>query len=140
VGLIWNLIAVGQQHIQALGEIYKVVELLRLSTKLYKPWVLLSVSDQQQLYGLLEECVSLWSTSGLEEALREMSENVEPGLNNAAKALIASIKNIQSVDVLAVHDHIFIQRRSICKLSLLPQEMLSGNGFWVLMLCCFPHL
>lgn len=115
----------GQQYIQALGEIYKVVELLRLSTKLFKPWVLLSLSDPQQLYGLLEECVSLWPTSGLEEALQQISDNVGTGLNEAPKAFISLIKNIQNVDVLAVHEHVFIQRRSTCRLSLLPQEILS---------------
>ena len=129
MGLIWNLIAAGQQYIQALGEIYKVVELLRLSTKLFKPWVLLSLSDPQQLYGLLEECVSLWPTSGLEEALQQISDNVGTGCNEAAKASISFIKHIQNVDVLAVHEHVCIQRRSTCRLSLLPQEMLSGNGF-----------
>lgn len=115
----------GQQYIQALGEIYKVVELLRLSTKIFKPWVLLSLSDPQQLYGLLEECVSLWPTSGLEEAVQQISDNGGTGLNEAAKAFVAFIKSIQNVDVLAVHEHVFLQRRSTCRLSLLPLEMLS---------------
>ncbi|XP_074311558.1 uncharacterized protein LOC141647321 isoform X2 [Silene latifolia] len=114
----------GQNHIQALGEIYKAVELLGLSAKVYKAWMLFSVSDSSRFVGLLNECRDLWSSSGLEETLQSLSDYIGDGCDEPAKALLASIKNIRDFDVLPVYECVFGQPKSICELSLLPQEML----------------
>ncbi|KAK9732574.1 hypothetical protein RND81_04G007300 [Saponaria officinalis] len=108
----------GQKHIQALGEIYKVVEILGLSAKVYKAWMLFSVSDSSRFMDLLNECRTLWSNSGLEEALQSLSDDI--GFESSE----TSIKNICDFDVLAMHDCVFGDPKSICRLSLLAQESL----------------
>ncbi|KAH9612376.1 hypothetical protein KSS87_005787 [Heliosperma pusillum] len=114
----------GQNHIKALGEIFKAVELLGLSAKVYKAWVLFSVSDSSRFMDLLNECHDLWSSSGLEETLQSLSDDTGFGCDEPTKALLTSIKRIRDFDVLAVHECVFGQPKSICQLSLLPQEML----------------
>lgn len=113
----------GQQFFQALGEIYKIVELLGLSAKVYKPWILLRVSDPSQFFSVLFECGALWANSGLQEALQILSD-VDFRYNETVKTFVASIKKIRDTDVVAVHDSVFFEHKSICQLSLLPQEMI----------------
>ncbi|KAL9235048.1 hypothetical protein vseg_009848 [Gypsophila vaccaria] len=108
----------GRKHVQALGEICKVVELLGLSAKVYEPWTLFSVSESSRFTDLLNECRSLWSNSGLEEALQSLSDDIVIGCGET------SIKTIRDFDVLAMHDCVFGEPKSICRLSLLAQEML----------------
>ncbi|KAK9735409.1 hypothetical protein RND81_04G204200 [Saponaria officinalis] len=116
----------GLKHIQALGEIYKVVELLGLSAEVYKAWMLFSVSDPSQFTGVLNECRALWQNSGLEEALQNLSDDIAFGCDETIKTILGSVKSIRNLDVLAMHDCVFGQRKSVCRLSLLPQEMLQG--------------
>ncbi|KAL2942076.1 Helicase SWR1 [Bienertia sinuspersici] len=115
----------GKQNILALGEIYKVVKLIGLSAKVYKPFVLPNVSNFPQFLGVLDECDALWSKLGLEEAIKRLSNNVDFGRSETAEALITSIRNILDIDTVAVHNCVFIQHKSICQLSLLPEEMLA---------------
>ncbi|XP_021742477.1 uncharacterized protein LOC110708611 isoform X2 [Chenopodium quinoa] len=116
----------GQQFIQALGEIYKVVEILGLSAKVYKQWILLSPSsDPSQFFSVLFECGALWVNSGLERALQNLSDGIDFQCNESAKTLVTSITNIRDIDVVAVHDRVFREHKSICRLSLLPQEIMA---------------
>lgn len=124
-----DLLITGQNYIQALAEIYKVVELLELSAKVYKPWILLNGSHTSQILSALDECDALWSNSGLEEAVQSLSDNVDFGCSETAKALLAAIKNMREIDIFSMHERVFIQHKSICRLSLLPQEMLAGKEF-----------
>lgn len=105
------------------------MKLLELSAKVYKPLILPSMSDSSHLFGALDECEALWSKLGLEEVIQSLSDNVDLGCNGTAGALIASIKNIHGIDAFSLHDRVFIRRKPICQLSLLPQEMLAGKYF-----------
>ncbi|KAI3747387.1 hypothetical protein L6452_09842 [Arctium lappa] len=96
----------GKQFIIALGEIYRVVVIVGAAVKLYKPWVLLSGADLEGIYALLEECHSLWSTSGLEEAI-------------PVESLLESIRHIHNLDELAIANEVLNQEESRCWLSLL---------------------
>ncbi|PWA78150.1 hypothetical protein CTI12_AA218260 [Artemisia annua] len=96
----------GKQFILALGELYRTVVILGAAVKIYKPWILLSGVDLEGIYGLLEECHSLWSTSGLEEAL-------------PAESVSESIRNIRKLDELAIANEVLSQEESRCGLSLL---------------------
>ncbi|KAJ0013596.1 hypothetical protein Pint_19898 [Pistacia integerrima] len=68
----------GKQYILALGEIYRVVEVLGSSAKLYKPLMLLSSADPTGMFTLLSECFTLWSSSGLDEAIGSISDLTDP--------------------------------------------------------------
>ncbi|XP_024977172.1 uncharacterized protein LOC112514790 isoform X2 [Cynara cardunculus var. scolymus] len=96
----------GKQFIIALGEIYRVVVIVGAAVKFYKPWLLLSGEDLEGVYGLLEECDSHWSTSGLEEAI-------------PVESLLESIRHIHDLDELAIANEVLNQEESRCWLSLL---------------------
>nr|GEU81832.1 hypothetical protein [Tanacetum cinerariifolium] len=96
----------GTQFIIALGELYRTVVILGAAVKIYKPWILLSGVDLEGICGLLEECHSLWSTSGLERAV-------------PAESLLESINNIRNLDELAIANEALSQDESRCGLSLL---------------------
>ncbi|KAK9071586.1 hypothetical protein SSX86_008014 [Deinandra increscens subsp. villosa] len=96
----------GRQFIISLGEIYRAVMILETAVKFYKPWILLSGADIEGFYGLVEECHSVWSTSGLEESI-------------PADYLLESIRHIQNLDEIAVVNQIRSQEESQCGLSLL---------------------
>ncbi|XP_076890294.1 uncharacterized protein LOC143541330 [Bidens hawaiensis] len=100
----------GRQFVIAIGEIYRVVMILEASVKLYKPWILLSGADLKGIYGLLQECHSLWSTSGLERS-------------TPADYLLQSIKHIQNLDEIAIANQIISQDEPQCGLSLLSPTM-----------------
>ncbi|GAB2228946.1 hypothetical protein Droror1_Dr00023080 [Drosera rotundifolia] len=116
----------GQRHIQALGEIYRVVQLLGSSAKLYKPWILLNSDNVIDLIPLLDECTTLWSDSGLEERLENLSDVVETKNCILIEGLLESIKHIRNIDVLSMLDLDFTAPASFCQMTLLPLEILSG--------------
>lgn len=116
----------GQRHIQALGEIYRVVQLLGSSAKLYKPWILLNSANVIDLIPLLDECTTLWSDSGLEERLENLSDVVETKNCILIEGLLESIKHIRNIDVLSMLDLDFTAPASFCQMTLLPLEILSG--------------
>ncbi|KAL9253431.1 hypothetical protein AKJ16_DCAP05469 [Drosera capensis] len=115
----------GQRHIQALGEIYRVVQLLGSSAKLYKPWILLNSANLIDLIPLLDECTTLWSDSGLEERLENLSDAVETKNCILIEGLLEFIKHIRNIDV-SMLDLDFTAPASFCQITLLPLEILSG--------------
>ncbi|CAL5330263.1 unnamed protein product [Camellia sinensis] len=112
----------GKQFILALGEIYRVVVVLGTSIKLYKPWILSSSVDCTSIYGLFEECCTLWSSSGIEEALQGISDPIDFKYHSTVEALRESIMYIHNLDALAIGNHVFNQPVSVCRLSLLTSE------------------
>ncbi|KAK9293274.1 hypothetical protein L1049_021266 [Liquidambar formosana] len=113
----------GQQFIIALGEIYRVVEILGASAKLYKPWILSSVADPKTIFALLEECCTLWSSSGFEEALLSISDPTGFEYDGTIKTLLESIKHIHDLD-MHFQNHSLAQQEPICRLSFLTPAML----------------
>ncbi|XP_028098684.1 uncharacterized protein LOC114298328 isoform X2 [Camellia sinensis] len=112
----------GKQFILALGEIYRVVVVLGTSIKLYKPWILSSSVDCTSLYALFEECCTLWSSSGIEEALQGIADPIDFEYHSTVEALRESIMYIHNLDALAIGNHVFNQPVSVCRLSLLTSE------------------
>ncbi|OVA05754.1 hypothetical protein BVC80_9037g2 [Macleaya cordata] len=109
----------GQQYVLALGEIYRVVGVLRTSSTLYKPWILSSLANPKDIFALLEECTAAWSDSRLEEALLSFSDQVGFGYEGTIKALLESIKSVHDLDGVALQNYVFALQEPICRLSLL---------------------
>ncbi|KAL3814695.1 hypothetical protein ACJIZ3_015963 [Penstemon smallii] len=105
----------GCRFILALGEIYRVVVVLGASAKLFKPWTLTCSLDSSGMYILLEECHTVWSNSGLEEAL-----------SNVSASLFDSIKHIRGLDALALQNCVFAEKDSLCWLSILTARVAPG--------------
>lgn len=80
--------------------------------------------DPSQFLSALVECGALWVNSGLEESLQNLSDGVDFQCNETAKALVISIKNICDLDVFTVHDGVVLEHKLVCRISLLPQEMM----------------
>ncbi|KAL0364782.1 UNVERIFIED_CONTAM: hypothetical protein Sangu_0575800 [Sesamum angustifolium] len=112
----------GRKFVLALGEIYRVVVVLGASAKLFKPWVLSCSVDSPTVCALPEECHALWSTSGLEEAISSVS--APTALNNTS--LLSSIEHILGLDAIALQNHVFMGRKSLCRLSMLTAGVAPG--------------
>ncbi|XP_010549868.1 PREDICTED: uncharacterized protein LOC104820894 isoform X3 [Tarenaya hassleriana] len=109
----------GKKYILALGEVYRVAKILVASTRLYKPWILLAPGSN--ISALLNECASLWSSSGLEDALLNISK-----LHNdkSAAQLLESINHMDKVDAFTLHNRIFLASKSTCHISGFPAELI----------------
>ncbi|RWW54155.1 hypothetical protein BHE74_00039280, partial [Ensete ventricosum] len=105
----------------ALGEIYRVTEVLRASMKLYKPWILLNCGSSSELSTSLDKCAEAWTILGLEESLKTFSNANDAEYAGLAKALLASIRVICDLDL---SHYSFNHNRRICKLSLFSMEEL----------------
>ncbi|XP_024027626.1 uncharacterized protein LOC21386024 isoform X1 [Morus notabilis] len=117
----------GIRYIIALGEIYRVVQVIGASAKLYKPWVLLYTVEPVSLFFLLNECTTLWSTSGLDEALQSISEQIDTKFDGTLKELLESMKYIHDLDALALQNHVFSGNQPLCRLSMLTAGIVPGN-------------
>lgn len=116
----------GKQYVLALGEIYRVAEVLGSSAKLYKPWVLLSCADPTGMFTLLNECSNLWSSSGLEEAFQSISDPTGFHYSRTPKELLESVKFIHNLDAFSLHNHVFSGKEPTCRLSLLTAGTVPG--------------
>ena len=116
----------GVQYIHALGEIYRVAEIIGASTKLYKPWMLSGSKDCTSLYALLNECNSLWLTSGLEEALSSISNHNNIDADGISRELVESIKYIRELDEHALQSYVISGEETMCQLSALPAGCIPG--------------
>ncbi|KAI3979993.1 hypothetical protein MKX01_042647 [Papaver californicum] len=139
----------GQQYILALGEIYRVVEVLRISTKLYWPWIVSTLANPAEMISLLEECSAAWLDSKLDDALLSFSDEV--GVGYAAKILVESLNSVHNLDVSALQKHVLQEPN--CSLSLLSLKAVSGMkvvvwnrehfflalaNLWANMISCYP--
>ncbi|XP_062143493.1 uncharacterized protein LOC133851183 isoform X3 [Alnus glutinosa] len=115
----------GKRYILALGEIYRVVEVLGASAKLYKPWIFLYSGDTNRLVGLLSECYSIWSSSGLEDALESISDHIDFEYDGTIKALLESVNYIHNIDALALQNLVF-SGQPMCRLSALTAGTVPG--------------
>ncbi|CAA7388711.1 unnamed protein product [Spirodela intermedia] len=114
-----------QQYFLALGEIYRVVEILSASARLYKPWILVNLADSKDILRNIDTSAVVWRDSGLKQALEVISSNsIE--LKVASEELLESINSISNLGAQALHGHISGDGVQICRLSLLPLEFLPG--------------
>ncbi|XP_010528875.1 PREDICTED: uncharacterized protein LOC104805873 isoform X2 [Tarenaya hassleriana] len=111
----------GRSYILALGEVYRVTKILVATTKVYKPWILLDPGSN--LLGFLDECAYLWSNSGLEDALLNISDVLN---DKSTTQLLESIKHIDELDACTIHSRIISAREPICHISGLTAEIIPG--------------
>ncbi|KAK4273478.1 hypothetical protein QN277_021868 [Acacia crassicarpa] len=116
----------GCQYIHALGEICRVAEIVGLSAKLHKPWMLSGSVDPARLFALLNECYTIWSNSGLEEALLCVSNQNNGERAGVSRELLESIKYIHELDEQEVQSCIFTGDETTCQLSALPVGFIPG--------------
>ncbi|KAA3472678.1 myb-like protein U [Gossypium australe] len=115
----------GRQYILALGEIYRVVKIVgSLSAKLYKPWILFSSENPTNFPALVRECSSVWSSSGLEEALQNLTDLTD--LKYDVEALLGSIQSIHDPDAHELYKQVFSEQESTCCLSGLTAGAVPG--------------
>lgn len=119
-------VGIGVQYILALGEIYRVAEIIEASAKLHKPWMLSGAIDHKSLCALLNECYSIWLASGLEEAILSISNwnNFEP--DGISRELVESIKYIHELDEHALQSFVISGEQTTCQLSALPAGFIPG--------------
>ncbi|KAK7269321.1 hypothetical protein RIF29_22045 [Crotalaria pallida] len=115
----------GVRYIHALGEIYRVAEIIGASVKFHKPWMLGSV-DSKSLFSLLNKCYSIWSDSGLEEALFRVSNQNNIDLDANSRGLVESIKYIHELDEHSLQNYAISGEETTCQLSALPAGFLPG--------------
>ncbi|KAJ7973374.1 Nucleolar GTPase [Quillaja saponaria] len=113
----------GKQYILALGEIYRVVEVIGASAKLYNPWILLSGSV---LLALLNECYIIWSSSKLDEALQSIQDPSSFEDEEYSRVLLESIKYIHDLDEHALQSNVISGQEPSCQLSGLPAGLVPG--------------
>ena len=103
-----------------------MAEIIGASAKLYKPWMLLGSIDPTSLYTLLNECYSIWSSSGLDEALFSISNqnNFEP--DGISRELVESIKYIHKLNEHAFQSYAISGEETTCQLSALPAGFIPG--------------
>ncbi|CAK8572430.1 unnamed protein product [Lathyrus sativus] len=116
----------GVRYVHALGEIYRVSEIVGASAKFHKPWILSGSIDCTSLFALLNECNSLWLASGLEEALSSISKNNNFDVNGISRDLVESIKYIHELDEHVLQTYIFSGEETMCQLSALPAGCIPG--------------
>ncbi|KAL1188131.1 hypothetical protein V5N11_003164 [Cardamine amara subsp. amara] len=111
----------GKSYVLSMGEIYRVTKILRASTRLYKTWILLAPTSSNVL-AVLDECVKLWLSSGLEEALlcQELDGDYSPD------QLLESIKYLDEVDAFTLHTSITSATSPTCYISGLNTEIVQG--------------
>ena len=105
-----------------------MVEVLGASARLFKPWLLLS-SEKVDIFDLLEECSTVWSSLGLEDALHCLCDPFGFEYDGTVHALLASIKYVHDLDVLSLQNLVFTQQKPTCQMSLLTPEMVPGKWF-----------
>ncbi|KAL3728269.1 hypothetical protein ACJRO7_032940 [Eucalyptus globulus] len=122
----------GKQYVLALGEVYRAVGVLGASAMLYKPWILLNYRDFSGASALLDECTTMWSSSGLEEALQNISDPLEFQYEDSVKALLESIKHVYTLNAGVLQKAIFSCEEPVCRLSLLNPGTVPGMKmiFW----------
>lgn len=113
----------GENYFIALGEIYRVVEILKITLKRFSSLLLLSNQNRlNEVNMCLDICTEAWN-SGLNVALETISGgNSASALN--AKSLAESIKRIREVDI---QNDVLYKERAYCKLCLLPLALLPGK-------------
>ncbi|KAK7391988.1 hypothetical protein VNO78_20414 [Psophocarpus tetragonolobus] len=116
----------GVQYILALGEICRVAEIIGASARLHKPWMFSGSVDPKSLYGLLNECYSMWLASGLEEALLSIANQNNFEADDISRELVKSIKYIHELDEHALQSYAFSGEQTTCQLSTLPASFLPG--------------
>ncbi|GMI79308.1 hypothetical protein like AT1G54920 [Hibiscus trionum] len=115
----------GRQYILALGEIFRVVRIVgSLSAELYKPWILFSSENHTNFLALVRECFTVWSSSGLEEALQSLTDSTDLKYN--VDVLLGSIRSIHDPDAHELYKQVFSGQEPTCCVSGLTAAPVPG--------------
>ncbi|KAK8486409.1 hypothetical protein V6N13_090854 [Hibiscus sabdariffa] len=115
----------GRQYILALGEIFRVVRIVgSLSTKLYRPWILFSSENHTNFLALVRECFTVWSSSGLKEAIQSLTYSTD--LDYDVEGLLGSIQIIDDPDAHELYKQVFSGQEPTCCLSGLTAAAVPG--------------
>ncbi|WVZ88289.1 hypothetical protein U9M48_034825 [Paspalum notatum var. saurae] len=96
-----RVISEGGHYFIALGEIYRVAQILYFSMQCFKPWVLAVPGMLSKMLSCWDSCTSSWNS-----------------------ALMESIKNITNLEVLNLQKN--IPNEMQCRLTLLPTSLVPG--------------
>jgi len=118
-----QVISEGVHCFIALGEIYRVAQILHLSLQYFKPWVLADPGMFSKMSACWDSCSTAW-TSGLETALRIVvdSNHLEASV---VKALLETIISISELE-LANLQNCLANSELTCQLTLLPTGLVPG--------------
>lgn len=105
-----------------------MAEVIGVSARLYKPWMLVCSLDPAKLFPLLSECHAIWSDSGLEEALSSMSNQNNFEQDGIPSELLESINGIHKLDERALQSYVISGQKTTCQLSALPADLIPGMG------------
>ncbi|XP_073009774.1 uncharacterized protein [Typha latifolia] len=124
-----QILSRGEQYFLALGEIYRVAEILRVSSELFKPWVLSDHGKWNEMQTCFKKCAEVWAI-GLEIALKRICSS-DAEHKAPAKVLLGSIKMIHELDIDHLQSHVFVDEKIFCRISLLPMPVLPDMKFVV---------
>jgi hypothetical protein len=113
----------GGDYFIALGEIYRVAQILYLSLQCFKPWVLADPGMFSKIMACLDRCSNAW-TSCLETALKRVVDSNRLDAS-VAKALMESINNIKELELPSLQN-VLPTNEMTCRLSLLPPSVVPG--------------
>lgn len=112
----------GKRYICSLCEIYRVAVIIGASARLYKPWTFVSL-ESSNLFARLDECHSVWSSSGLREAVFGISDDFSL---EEEKDILDSLKYTHGLDSVALQNNVFTEQEAVCRLSLLTPRVAPG--------------
>uniref|UniRef100_A0A0E0BNX0 Synergin gamma C-terminal domain-containing protein n=1 Tax=Oryza glumipatula TaxID=40148 RepID=A0A0E0BNX0_9ORYZ len=114
----------GDQFFIALGEIYRVAQILNLSLQSFKPWVLADPGMVSKMLVCWDGCLNAWTNNGLGTALRMVvdSNNLDAPV---AKVLLESIIKIDEIEVATLQCSL-PNSKMTCRHTLLPTSVLPG--------------
>lgn len=118
-----QVISEGGDYFIALGEIYRVAQILYLSLQCFKPWVLADPGMLSKIMACLDRCSDAW-TSCLETALKRVIDSNRLDAS-VAKALMESINNIKELELPSLQNFLPTNEMT-CRLSLLPPSAVPG--------------
>uniref|UniRef100_A0A0D9XP24 Synergin gamma C-terminal domain-containing protein n=1 Tax=Leersia perrieri TaxID=77586 RepID=A0A0D9XP24_9ORYZ len=118
-----TVISQGAHCFIALGEIYRVAQILHLSLQSFKPWVLADPGMLSKMLVCWNNCINSW-TSGLGTALALVVDSSNSDAP-VATVLLQSIINIDEIEVANLQSSPPSDRMT-CKLTLLPTSLVPG--------------
>ncbi|MQM09443.1 hypothetical protein Taro_042311 [Colocasia esculenta] len=113
----------GQQYFLALGEIYRIIEILSVSARLYKAWILLNPADSSVFLTCIKKSLEAWKGSALKHTLEIISESLGE-LKVVTEELLESLTFISELCTETLQSHLPNHGTHFCGLSLLPLELL----------------
>ncbi|CAN6374062.1 unnamed protein product [Urochloa humidicola] len=118
-----RVISEGGHYFIALGEIYRVAQILCFSMQCFKPWVLADPGMLSKMLVCLDRCINAWTT-GLETAFKRVVDSNHLDAS-VAKALLESINNINELKMPSLQNFL-PTNKTTCRLCLLPPSFVPG--------------